>query len=635
LEQWVEAVQFATQRAVETATQAAAETASRAAAEAAARAAADAAAREAAALEAAEAAALARPQGRPRRWSEPMPNPFKDGPMALARWIGAAASRGFTNHRVVFICGAAAVLVVAIYCVTAVSMAGKVPKGTTVAGVEIGGLSRGEAVEALNFSLASSVEARARVVVGQEETWINPKAAGLTFSASDTVAQVTGFSLSPARVWQHLAGGGNLAPTVLAQRGTTTTYLESVAQQTEIRAVEGGLDVAAAQAVISEPLDGLRLDVDAAVDLLTKSFLVAEEPWVLPTKAVRPAIGKDAVDIAVAAIAEPLLSGPVALTQSGRTVQLSVPELAAWATIIEDPSKPGRLALGWHEDLLEDAVALHFPELADTEGLEATFVFVDGQPVIQDGRPGTKLDTTALIAAMTHAATAAGDARRIALPLVTIDPVAGRAGLESLGIAEPVARYELPGAEPEDGLGAVALAAEQLTGQLVLPDQAFSLTKALGSPGTKLDGLATALFNAAFEAGMGDLGNTPHATYVARFGMGREASLMAGGDVTFRNDTPWGVLLRAGMTDDNRVWVELWSTKYWTVEAETGEPGSHIAARTIESSGPGCVPQPDGSAGFEIDYWRTRTDLYGSSTGQEAWSWRYAPTNRVSCKTES
>jgi hypothetical protein len=215
--------------------------------------------------------------------------------------------------------------------------------------------------------------------------------------------------------------------------------------------------------------------------------------------------------------------------------------------------------------------------------------------------------------------------------MVVVDPAAERDALEALGVVEPVARYELEGAEPEAGWEAVSAAAGQLTGHLIRPEESFSLTKTLGSPSPKLDGLATAVFNAAFEAGMGDLAATPHATYVARFGMGREASLMAGGDVVFRNDSPWGVLLRAGMTPDNRVWVEFWSTKYWTVEAEIGEPGSYIAARTIESSGPGCVPQPDGSAGFEIDFSRIRTDPYGAAF-REAWSWRYAPTNRVSCK---
>jgi vancomycin resistance protein YoaR len=626
LEHWVEAVQVATQQAVEAATQRAVEAATQTAVETATR----------AALEATQAApgmpagTPGTPPPRRRRPSEPMPNPFKEGPGPFFRWVWRFAQRA-TNHRWLLAGSALGIVLIGVYLITAASLADKIPKGTTVAGVEIGGLSRAEAIETLDFSLASSAEARTRVVVGDQETWISPKAAGLTFSSSDTVRKVTGFTLSPGRMWLHLSGGGELAPAVLTEAGTVATYLSAVGQQTEIRATDGTISVAAAQVVVTEPSDGLQLDVDAAVQVVRNSFLVAEQPWALPTKVVKPSIGQAAVDQAVAEIAEPLLSGPVVWEQGGKTVELSVGKLAGWAQVVENPAKAGTLTLSWDERELQAAVEENFPELAESGAAQASFIFEGDSPVIDDGQAGIMLDIDSLVPAMTQAATSSGDARRIALPLLDVDPAVGRATLESLGIAEPVAYYELSGAEPQDGLDAVEAAIGQLNGQLVLPEQTFSLTQTLGAVSPKLDGLATALFNAAFEAGMGDLDHTPHATYVARFGMGREASLVAGGDVGFHNDTPSGVLINVGMTEDHKIWAKLWSTKYWTVEGEVGEPGSHIAARTIESSGPACVPQPDGSAGFEIDYSRTRTDIYGSSPGQETWSWRYAPTNRVAC----
>jgi vancomycin resistance protein YoaR len=539
---------------------------------------------------------------------------------------------GYSNYRPLFLSGAVVVAIAVLYCVAAGATASKVPRGTTVVGVEIGGLTSEDAIEQLQRSFASSADARVRVAVGEQETWINPKAAGFTFSAADTVRQVTGATFSPVRVWRHLIGGGELAPVVLSDRGTAITYLDSVGRQTEIRAVDGTVSVAAAQVVVSEPVDGVQLDVEEAVEVVAKSFLAAEEPWILPTKTVRPTIGPDQVQAAVTEIAEPLLSGPVSLIYDESTVQLSVPELAALAEIVEDSARPGVLSLTWEEARLKETIDRSFPELAETRAQQASFFFEGDQPVIADAVAGTMLDNAALVAAITQAATAPPQARQIAVPLLTIDPAADRAALESLGIVEMVARAEISGPEPESEWGAVQEAADRITGQLVRPEEEFSLKDALGSWDPALDGLATAVFNAGFDAGMVDVDHTPHPTYVARFGMGREAALTVDSDVVFRNDTPWGVLVRAGLTEDHRVWVELWSTPYWTVETEIGEPGSFISARTIESSGPGCTDQPDGSAGFEIDYWRTRTSTAGETSGRETWSWRYAPTNIVSCQ---
>ncbi|MDR2564553.1 MAG: VanW family protein [Bifidobacteriaceae bacterium] len=113
--------------------------------------------------------------------------------------------------------------------------------------------------------------------------------------------------------------------------------------------------------------------------------------------------------------------------------------------------------------------------------------------------------------------------------------------------------------------------------------------------------------------------------------MGREASL-ALGDVKFRNDTPWGVLLRAGVDAEGQVWVELWSTKYWTVETVTEPLDLFVHSRTVQSREPDCVPQSGGSSGFEVTFRRTKTDPAGTSSGTETWSWSYAPANVVVCR---
>jgi vancomycin resistance protein YoaR len=151
-----------------------------------------------------------------------------------------------------------------------------------------------------------------------------------------------------------------------------------------------------------------------------------------------------------------------------------------------------------------------------------------------------------------------------------------------------------------------------------------------------LSQFSTTLYNASHLAGMVDVSHTPHSNYFSRYPMGREATLWEGQiDNQFKNDTPHGVVLRAGVTDSLRVWVELWSTKYWAVEAEIGEPYSYTAARTVESAKPDCTPQAAGSSGFQVDYWRVKTAPDGAAQPKEEWHWRYDPMNGIVCTAES
>jgi hypothetical protein len=86
------------------------------------------------------------------------------------------------------------------------------------------------------------------------------------------------------------------------------------------------------------------------------------------------------------------------------------------------------------------------------------------------------------------------------------------------------------------------------------------------------------------------------------------------------------------VTDSLRVWVELWSTPYWEVEAEIGEPYSFVPPTTRESAGPDCQPQAAGAAGFQVDYWRIKTNPDGEAQPKEDWHWRYDPMNGIVCR---
>jgi vancomycin resistance protein YoaR len=546
------------------------------------------------------------------------------------------------------------VLAAAGYVGASYYFANRVPKGASVVGVDIGGLTDVAAVDRLRAELDAKAKEAVAVVVGEEEAAFDPVIAGVGFSPEDTVAQVTGLTFNPVRLWDHIGGIEAVKPSLTVNREAMESHVAALAAQTRVEPVDGTLAVATGEIVTTEPSAGLSLDTAAAIKQIQADYLAKAGPWQLPVSELAPKIGREQLDEAIETLAKPILSGPVSLVVADATVELPTAEIAAAALIGPDPDGSERLSLDWDKELLEASVSKRLPAGLETQAEDARFVFVDGQPVIEEGRKGSKLNPDRLVEAISSAALASGGARLAAVELAEADPAAGRAELEQMGIKEIVGRFETQATNSVDRTKNLRKAAEIVTGMLVRPGETFSLDQALGHrsletgwfnagvvvSGVSQDGIggglsqfSTTLYNAAHLAGMVDVEHQPHANYFSRYPTGREATLWEGQiDNKFKNDTPYGVVLRAGVTDSLKVWVELWSTKYWTVEAGIDQPYAYVAPRTIESTKADCEPQSMGSSGFQVDYWRIRTDPDGNAQAKETWHWRYDPMNAIVCK---
>lgn len=189
-------------------------------------------------------------------------------------------------------------------------------------------------------------------------------------------------------------------------------------------------------------------------------------------------------------------------------------------------------------------------------------------------------------------------------------------------VARFTTRYE-PG---EPRVTNIRRAAELLDGTVLTPGERFSMNEALGerttargfvpapmilgnrmvdSVGGGISQVATALYNAAFFAGLELLDHTPHSYYFDRYPIGREATVSWGGpELVFRNDwsAPLRMLLRT-------------TTEKLTVTFLSAPLGRRIETRTGE-------PRTD-SAGFTIEYTR-RVYRYDRLTRDERFRVRYA-----------
>lgn len=522
----------------------------------------------------------------------------------------------------------------------------RVPPGTTVAGVDIGGLASTDAVATLEESLADAAEGPLHVAVGEKQTELDPAASGLTFDAVATVAEVTGFGLEPARLWAQLFGAGVLEPVSTVDRTDLGAALEAVTETLSTPPVDGTITLVDGVPQTTPSADGVTLDIPAGVDLLAESWLTQARPIELPTTVAPPDIDDADVTEALSTLVEPLGDAPVTVEVDGQSAELPVDVLLGVASFVPED---GELKLVLDGPTLVEAVIARTTDLL-TSPEEPSFTFNRTGPVVVPGQPGTTIDPDDLASAVAEAATGGGE-RVAAVELVQTDPAESAAEIAALGIREIVSEFSTPLTSEPRRTRNIANGASKLNGMLIRPGEEFNLGDALGpldaahgyttagaivngehtdAWGGGLSQMSTTTYNAAFFAGYELVEHHPHSEWFRRYPEGREATIFTPQiNMRWRNNTPYGALLQSWV-DGGRVYVRIWSTPHFTVETTTSRRSGVVSPRTVYSDSPTCSPQSAGNPGFQVTVTRT-VFLDGVQQDHESWTVRYKPQNAVVC----
>jgi len=521
----------------------------------------------------------------------------------------------------------------------------RVPRGTTVAGIAIGGQDAATAAATLTAGLKDVVAEPIPVVAGHNSTTIAPVDAGLTLDARATVSKLTGFDLQPIRLWHHVVGLGEQAPVIVVDDARLSSAVVTVAAALVTAPVDGGVVFADGAAHATAAADGAAVNPAGAAEVIRTTWLTARRPLALPTDVVAPGISQDATDRALTAVAEPLARAPISVAVSGQTVELPARVVTSLASFV---SKDADLVLHLDGPRLVDEIVRRTANLL-APASDASFAFVDGAPVVVPGTAGTTLDPAALADAVAAAGVAADRTARV--ELVASDPSQSAAKLEALGVTEIISEFSTPLTNEPVRTQNLAVGAGKITGTLVLPGDVFSLTSALGpitsaagfrEAGVILEGehvkgmggglsqMSTTTFNAAYFAGFQDVEHTPHSEWFARYPEGRESTLYTGSiDLKFKNTSPYGALMQSWI-EGGRLHVAIWGTKYWTVESSTSGRSGVVQPTTVHSSSPTCEPQSAGNPGFTVTVNRTLS-LNGEVKQTTKRTTRYTPQNAVIC----
>lgn len=570
----------------------------------------------------------------------------------------AGQERGAAAWRVVGGVLAALVGVLVLLYGVAYAMAdGRLPRGTTVRGIPVGGLNVAAAEQRLRELLPPLLDDPITVTLAgeRENARVHPERAGLGVDIEQTVAVAGTTRSGPLQLVRGLLSNQTVEPVLAVDEAALGAAVERLADRFERAPRDGEVSFDGAEVVTEPPVTGHTIDQEQAADALAASWAEAGEARevVLTPREVQPQITQDAVDAAVAQLATPAVSAPVRVLAGGESTELSPALLGRALSMVPVEDK---LELRLDSKRLDAVVDSRLAELS-RPARDATVRIRGDRPVLVPGRDGRAVPEVALAERLLRVLTERGRERSLTVRLEPVAPERTRADVRKLGIKRVVGEFTTYFPYAEYRNVNIGRAAELIDNTLLEPGDEFSLNGIVGERtvangftrgtiisngqfaealGGGVSQVATTTFNAMYFAGLRDVEHVPHSFYIDRYPMGREATLAWPViDLAFANNTPHGVVVDTVFSPSvapdgyGSLSVRMWSTPYWEVRSRTSAPYNTVDYETVVDRREGCIEQP-GVPGFSVDV--TRTVLRNDArVRRETFHTDYDPAAEVIC----
>jgi vancomycin resistance protein YoaR len=543
--------------------------------------------------------------------------------------------------RTMMIIGLALGLFVILYTTDLLTSAGDVPRGVTVAGIEVGGLTHAEAEAKLRRELEPRLIRPVVVRGGDVRAELEPARSGLGLDWPGTLGLAGHQPLSPiTRILSFFTS---------REVGVATRTDEKQLGQAVGELADGRLNHPATEGAVGfTPIDGSdggvtphpilprqgqRLaDLAGAVHTVTDHWLdpagVTLPMDVTPVKATEAG-----VRAAFRQIVAPAVAKPVVVHGQGKDVPLKPAAIAASFQFapVEGGAVEVRVDQGKLRAALEDDLAS-----TETEGQNAQIVFTGDRPAVEPSEDARKVDWEKTFQPLVDVLKKT-DGRDLPVAYDASKPGVTTEAASALGITEVIGEFTTGGLTGPAAANNRTLAA-RVTGAIVQPGETFSLSGRSGprtadagyvpAPvdedgtgatvvGGGVSQLASTLYNAGYLAGLTDGGHVEHDRYLDRYPVGRDAKAVdaGGGPVELKlvNDAPTGIALQATVSGD-AVTVRIWGTRHYRVEGQTGAelPGAPAPVQFGSGGADPCRPSI-GSPGFSVTDTRVLYDAAGGA----------------------
>jgi len=509
----------------------------------------------------------------------------------------------------------------------------KVPVGTRIGGVDIGGHTPATAMQVLRDGLAGRASTPFTVTVNGHVQQVPPEQAGLAVDYAASVHKAgADRSWRPSRLWTYFTDNASYAPVITLDQGRLATLIRRIDAADGRPAEDGSVVFRHATFTVRPPRTGLVVDPRAAGTAFWNAYLSDDPSVNLRMAATEPTIGAGAIRRFVRRFANPAMAASVELRFGQASLRLSP---ASYGHLLAARPVGHELRPTVRARALAQFTASQLSAADTNRPTPATVALIDGRPQVVRARPGVTFLPRDVGSALLRA---------IASPhrVARVHPTPAKASFtdadaRGLGIRKQLASFTVHLPRGSHGAELVATAS-RLDGTVLKPGDALSLRGALGAgtpEGPGGDALATALFNAAW---LGGLRVTAHATPVSHrrsVPVGRDASLRDGQDLAFTDNTGYGVLVSvvaAAPTATHRgsLTVVLWSTPRWTITSDHGDRTDVVPAGLHVGHGSTCSPRK-GQDGYDVTVTRSFS-RHGRVDHTSSYVAHYEPRAAVVCR---
>ncbi|MEU4521695.1 VanW family protein [Amycolatopsis sp. NPDC024027] len=561
----------------------------------------------------------------------------------------AAAKRSFRTAGL--IAGGVFGVLVAVYGIDLLISQGSVPRGVTVAGVDVGGMGREAAEQELRGKIEPRLTRPLAVTAGEYQGTLAPTLAGLKLDWPQTLDQAGEQPLNPFTRLSSLFSSREVGVVSHADGAKLTAALEALRGQVDRDPVEGTVKFEGARPVAVPPKTGQKLDVPAATAAVVEKW-ASGETLALPVTGTPVRTTAEGVQAALDGFARPAVSGPLLIKGEGKVATVKPEAIAAAITF--EPAEGGGLTPKIDNAKIAEAAG---PQLKSTEkeGKDATVVFEGGRPAVDPSTDGRTVDWDPSLKPLPDVLKKT-DGRE--LPAVYKDSPAKVTTEQAnqLGIKEVVGEFTTEKFAADSGVN-IRTVAQKVNGAIVKPGETFSLNGFTGprgtaqgyveagvikdgAPGREVGGgisqFATTLYNASYFAGLKDAGHKEHSYYISRYPAAREATVFQNPngssviDLKFTNDSPTGIAIQTIWTPSS-ITVKLWGTKRYTVESIEGERTGQSDPQPKPGPAENCHAS-NGAPGFTTSNTRVLKDAAtGREVGRSTRTVHYNPQPKIVC----
>nr|WP_109632926.1 VanW family protein [Lentzea atacamensis] len=528
---------------------------------------------------------------------------------------------------------------------------GNVPRGVTVAGVDVGGMGHDEAEKKLRDEIGPRLSKPVALKAGDVTAELDPRTAGLELDWNATVDRAGSQPLSPITRVTSFFTSREVGVATKADDAKVGSALEAMRPKLDHEPTEGTIKFEGGNAVAVEPHNGQKLKAEEAVNVIVSNW-ASGNPVEVPMDFTPVKTTKEGVEQALNDIVKTAVSGPVKIKGEGKDANLTPEQI--FNTLVFEPGDGGALNVKPNKDKLVEAA---LPQLKDTvrEGKDAQIVFEGGKPTVKESVDGLDLDWDKNLQPYFDTLKKT-DAREIKFEYKHTPAKVTTEQANKMGIKEVIGEFQTGGFAPASGVN-IRVVAEKVNGAIVKPKETFSLNKYTGPRGTAqgyveagiiengipgkavgggISQFATTLYNAYYYAGMKDAGHKEHSYWITRYPKGREATVFMDGagnsliDIAFTNPDDTGVAIQTIWTPSS-ITIRLWGTKNYDVTGSTSGEFNPTQPQEKKINKEGCTPS-NGAPGFSVTDTRTIKDRRTGQSRTESRTVRYDPQFKIICE---